>query len=57
VLFLGIAVALFGPSSQEAILARLRPSAWAASAAAMALVWALLAIGGRLQNDFIYFQF
>jgi len=57
VLFIGLAVALFGPSSQEAMLQRLRPSGWAAGAAAVALVWALLAIGGRLQNEFIYFQF
>ena len=57
VLFIALAVALIGPSSQEAILKRLRPAGWAAGAAAVALVWALLAIGGRLQNDFIYFQF
>jgi hypothetical protein len=39
------------------MLTRLQPRSWAAGAAALALVWALLAIGGRLQNDFIYFQF
>ncbi len=57
VLYIGLAVAALGPTSQQAILERLRPSGWAAGAAAMALVWALLAIGGRLQNEFIYFQF
>jgi alginate O-acetyltransferase complex protein AlgI len=57
VLFIGLAVALLGPTSQQAMLERLRPSAWAAAVAAVALVWVLLAIGGRLQNDFIYFQF
>lgn len=57
VLYLGLAVALLGPTSQQAILNRLRPERWAAAAAAVALVWALLAIGGRLQHEFIYFQF
>jgi alginate O-acetyltransferase complex protein AlgI len=57
VVYLGLAVALLGPTSQEAMLGRLRPRGWAAGAAAAALVWALLAIGGRLQHDFIYFQF
>jgi len=57
VLFVGLAVSLLGPTSQQAMLARLRPNGWAAGAAAVALVWALLAIGGRLQHEFIYFQF
>jgi alginate O-acetyltransferase complex protein AlgI len=39
------------------MLVRLQPRPWVAGAATLALVWALLAIGGRLQNDFIYFQF
>ena len=57
VLLVGLAVALLGPTSQEAMLRRLEPRAWAAGAGAVALVWALLAIGGRLPNEFIYFQF
>jgi hypothetical protein len=57
VVFIGLAVALIGPTSQKMMLDRLRPNAWAAGVAAAALVFALLAIGGRLQNDFIYFQF
>jgi alginate O-acetyltransferase complex protein AlgI len=57
VLYLGLAVALIGPTSQNAILRWLAPQRWAAAAAAAALVWALLAIGGRLQHEFIYFQF
>ena len=57
VVLIGIAVALFGPTSQQAMLSRLRANRWAAGAAAAALVFALLAIGGRLQNEFIYFQF
>jgi alginate O-acetyltransferase complex protein AlgI len=57
VVYIGLAVALIGPTSQQMMLDRLRPNAWAAGVAAAALVFALLAIGGRLQNDFIYFQF
>ena len=57
VLYIGLAVALLGPTSQQAMLSRLKPRGWAAGAAAVALVWALLAIGGRLQHEFIYFQF
>jgi alginate O-acetyltransferase complex protein AlgI len=57
VLYIGLTVALLGPTSQQAMLERLRPGRWAAGAAAALLVFALLAIGGRLQNDFIYFQF
>ncbi len=57
VIALGLVVAVLGPTSQEAILNRLAPRRWAAGAAAALLVFALLAIGGRLQNEFIYFQF
>jgi D-alanyl-lipoteichoic acid acyltransferase DltB (MBOAT superfamily) len=57
VLALAAAVALIRVTSQEVMLARLRPTGWAASAAAFGLVWVLLAIGGRLQHEFIYFQF
>jgi len=57
VVAIAAAVALVGPASQEAALVRLRPTGWVAGAAAAGLVWTLLAIGGRLQHDFIYFQF
>jgi alginate O-acetyltransferase complex protein AlgI len=57
VFYAGFAVALLGPTSQQALLRRFAPSGWAAAAAAVGLVWCLLAIGGRLQHDFIYFQF
>jgi D-alanyl-lipoteichoic acid acyltransferase DltB (MBOAT superfamily) len=57
VVYIALAVAIAGPTSQTAILTRLEPRRWAAGAAAVALVWALLAIGGRLQHEFIYFQF
>jgi alginate O-acetyltransferase complex protein AlgI len=57
VLFVGLAAAIVGPTSQDAMLRRLPPRAWVAGLGAVALVWALLAIGGRLPNEFIYFQF
>jgi len=57
VVAIAAAAALLGVTSQEAMLARLRPTGWAAGAAALGLVWVLLAIGGRLQHEFIYFQF
>jgi alginate O-acetyltransferase complex protein AlgI len=57
ILYLGLAVALVGPTSQQAVLRQFQPRGWAALAGAAALVWALLAIGGRLQHEFIYFQF
>ena len=54
----GAAIALLGPTSQEAALGRtLRPAAWMAVPAGLAAVALLLLSGGRLQNAFIYFQF
>ncbi len=50
-------VAVVGPSSQTAALARLRPSPWLAVPAGVALVFLLLLAGGRIPNEFIYFQF
>ena len=57
ILAAGAAVALLGPTSQEAALGRLRPARWVAVPAGLALVALLLMIGGRLQTAFIYFQF
>jgi alginate O-acetyltransferase complex protein AlgI len=53
----GAAVALLGPTSQEAALAWLKPRPWLAVPAGLAMVYMLLLTGGRLQNVFIYFQF
>ncbi len=53
----GAAIALLGPTSQEAALSRLAPRAWIAVPAGVAMVYLLLLTGGRLQNVFIYFQF
>jgi D-alanyl-lipoteichoic acid acyltransferase DltB (MBOAT superfamily) len=53
----GAAVALLGPTSQEAALARLQPRPWLAMPAGIALAYLLLLVGGRLPNAFIYFQF
>jgi alginate O-acetyltransferase complex protein AlgI len=56
-LIAGAVVALLGPTSQEFALGRLQPRVWLAVPAALAMVYMLLLIGGRLQNAFIYFQF
>ncbi|MDQ2802599.1 MAG: MBOAT family protein [Pseudomonadota bacterium] len=53
----GAAVALFGPTSQDAALARLQPRPWLAVPAGVGLAGLLLLMGGRLPNVFIYFQF
>ena len=57
VLVVGILAAVLGPTSQEVALQRLRPIAWAAVPAGMALVALVLMAGGRLPAEFIYFQF
>ena len=57
VLIGGAAVALLGPTSQEAALTRLRPHPWLAVPAGVGLAYLLLLVGGRLPNVFIYFQF
>jgi D-alanyl-lipoteichoic acid acyltransferase DltB (MBOAT superfamily) len=57
VLIAGAAVALLGPTSQEAALQRLQPHPWLALPAGALLAYLLLLIGGRLPNAFIYFQF
>ncbi len=53
----GAAVALLGPTSQEAALTKLQPKPWLAMPAGLALAYLLLLVGGRLPNVFIYFQF
>jgi alginate O-acetyltransferase complex protein AlgI len=53
----GAAIAMLGPTSQEAALRRLRPEGWRAISAGLGLAFLLLLIGGRLPNVFIYFQF
>ena len=57
VLVLGAAIALVGPSSQAVALDRARPSPWLAGAAGLAAAGLLLLAGGRVPNEFIYFQF
>ena len=51
------AVALVGPTSQAVALERLRASRWMAGAAGAALAGLLVLAGGRVPNEFIYFQF
>jgi D-alanyl-lipoteichoic acid acyltransferase DltB (MBOAT superfamily) len=53
----GAAVALLGPTSQEAALERLQPKPWLAMPVGLALAYLMLLVGGRLPNVFIYFQF
>ncbi len=50
-------VSVVGPTSQAAALHGLRPSAWMAVPVGLAAVFALLLIGGRVPNAFIYFRF
>ncbi len=57
VLVLGALASVLGPTSQELALGRLRPVAWAAVPAGMALAALVLLAGGRLPAEFIYFQF
>ncbi|MDO9461301.1 MAG: MBOAT family O-acyltransferase [Alphaproteobacteria bacterium] len=57
VLIAGTMAALSGPSSQSAILERLRPWRPAGALAGGVAVLLILLIGGGLQSEFIYFQF
>ena len=57
VLAAGTVAALSGPSSQSAILERLRPWRGVGLLAGVAAVFLVLLIGGGLQSEFIYFQF
>ncbi len=57
VLIAGTLAALSGPSSQTAILERLRPWRPAGFLAGAVAVFLILLIGGGLQSEFIYFQF
>ena len=57
VLIVGALVSTLGPTSQQVALGRLRPAAWAAVPAGIALVGLVLMAGGRLPAEFIYFQF
>ena len=52
-----VALCLLAPPSQDLALTRLRPAPWLAVPAAAALVFLLLLAGGRVPNEFIYFQF
>ena len=52
-----VAIVLLMPTSQDLALTRLRPAPWLAVPAAIALVCLLLLVGGRVPNEFIYFQF
>lgn len=57
IMIAGAAVALMGPTSQQAALMRLAPRPWLAVPAGAGLAFLVLLAGGRLPNAFIYFQF
>ena len=57
VLMLAAGVALVGPTSQGFALERVRARPWVAGVAGAALAGLLLLAGGRVPNEFIYFQF
>ena len=50
-------IAVLGPTSQAVALERLRADPWVAGATGAALAGLLLLAGGRVPNEFIYFQF
>ena len=57
VLVAAAGVALVGPTSQGFALERVRARPWVAGVAGAALAGLLLLAGGRVPNEFIYFQF
>ena len=56
-LLAGCIAAVAGPASQVIALDRLRPLPWVGAAAGVVLFLMLLLVGGRVPNEFIYFQF
>lgn len=56
-LLAGCIAAVAGPASQVFALERLRPLPWVGAAAGVVLFLMLLLVGGRVPNEFIYFQF
>ena len=52
-----VLVVLLAPTSQAIALERLRPVPWLMAPAGVALVFLVLLVGGRVPNEFIYFQF
>ena len=56
-LLAGCIAAVAGPASQVIALERLRPAPWVGAAAGVVLFLMLLLVGGRVPNEFIYFQF
>jgi alginate O-acetyltransferase complex protein AlgI len=57
VVALAVLAALVLPPSQDLALKHLRASPWIAVPLGAALVFLLLLVGGRVPNEFIYFQF
>lgn len=57
VVLIAALVAVAGPTSQDAALRLLRPRLLVAIPAGLAFTFLLLLVGGRVPNEFIYFQF
>ena len=57
VVVIAAVVAVAGPTSQEFALRRLPARRWVAIPAGAAFAFLLLLVGGRVPNEFIYFQF
>ncbi len=57
VMLAGAAIALIGPTSQQVALERVGANGWGGAVAGVALAGLLLLAGGRIPNEFIYFQF
>jgi hypothetical protein len=57
VMLAGAAIALIGPTSQQVALERVGANGWGGAGAGVALAGLLLLAGGRIPNEFIYFQF
>ena len=50
-------ISTFGPSSQELVLKKIKPSPYLAVFLGFVMIWSLALMGGRVPNTFIYFQF
>lgn len=57
VLYLGAAIAVFGPTSQRFVHEMLKPARWQGGIAGLVLALLVIAAGGIGSEEFIYFQF
>ena len=57
VLYIGAAIAVFGPTSQRFVHEMLKPARWQGAIAGLVLALLVIAAGGIGSEEFIYFQF